>query len=50
MVLAAIAMGASKVASCQPVADSPENVTFPRSAPVVSHSVPVWVPVFPVVL
>ena len=43
---ASIAMGDAKVASCQPVADSPENVTLPRFAPAVDHSVPVWVPVF----
>ena len=50
MVLAVIATGESNVTSCQPVADSPENVAVARFAPAVDQSVPVWVPVLPVVL
>ena len=45
-----MATGSSKVASCQPLPDSPVNVTVPMFAPLFDQSVPVWVPVLPDVL
>ncbi len=50
MVSAVTATGVAKVACCQPVAVSLLNVTVASRVPVLLHSDPVWVPVFPVPL
>ncbi len=42
--------GAAKSACCQPVADSPVNVTEASLVPAVFHSDPTCVPVLPVPL
>ena len=45
MVFAVIATGAPRLASCQPLALSPVNVTVASSWPVFDHRWPVCVPV-----
>ncbi|GAB3985895.1 hypothetical protein GCM10029978_099950 [Actinoallomurus acanthiterrae] len=44
---AATATAVEKCASCQPAADSPENVTVASLVPSAAHRVPVCVPVLP---
>jgi hypothetical protein len=50
VVLAVTATGLGRVAVCQPVADSPVNVTVLSRVPVFVHRPPVCVPVLPLPL
>jgi hypothetical protein len=47
VVFACTAIGDANVACCQPVADSPVNVTDPNNVPVDVHKLPTCVPEFP---